>query len=162
MRCLLKLRLCFVALAGLLLAACGTTGTYQVPASATGNYPPAVYAHRVGGTDVEIYWNCSQPEPGVVEMHGVVQNVGGRDVKFMELNLVGVGPGDSSVSQATVSLPAIDLGSYGNSPFHLQVRTIGSEARFDLYYQYYLGSGLSPLIRNFVRDACSQTQHLAH
>ncbi len=159
MQCVLKRQLWYMVGAGFLLAACGATGTYQVPASGPGNYPPAVYSHRVGGADVEIYWNCSQPEPGLVEMDGVVRNIGGRDVKFMRLNLVGVGPRDSSVSQGNVSLPDIRLGSYGDSPFRVQVRTIGSEARFDLYYQYDIGTGLSPTRYNLARDVCSETQH---
>ena len=162
MRCVLKTQpWCLVAM-GLLLAACATTGTFRVPASGPGNYPPVVYAHRVGGEDVEIYWNCTQPEPGLVEIDGVVQNVGGRDVKFMELNLVGVDSRDYSVSEATTALPEIDLTINETSPFQMRLRAIGSEVRFDLYYQYYSSSRTGFPHRNFARDACSPAQHLVH
>jgi len=146
---------------GLLLAACSTTGPLGVPASGPTNYPPANFTHRVSTADVDVFWNCTQPESGLVEVDGVVQNTGGRDVKFMELNLVGVDPRNYSVSQATASLPDTVLSTNQISPFRMSFRTVGSEARFDLYYQYYPGPRRDAH-RNFARDACSPTLHLAH
>ncbi len=80
----------------------------------------------------------------------------------MELNLVGVDSQGGTVSQAATSLPDIAPWINQISPFHMRLQTVGSEVRFDLYYQYYPGTprfGLAQ--RNFVRDACSPTQHLA-
>ncbi len=159
-RWLLKPQLWYLMAMALGLAACSTLGTFRVPASGPGNYPPAVYTHRVGAANVEIYWNCTQPEPGVLEMDGVVQNIGGRTVNFMKLNLVGVGSQGGTVSQATTSLPDIALQINETSPFHMRLRTVGSEVRFDLYYHYYPGTQFGFSHRNFVRDACSPTQHL--
>ncbi len=161
MRCLLKPQVWCVLMTGLLYAACSPPGPYQVPASGPGSYPLAVYTHRVGTPDVLVYWNCTQPEPGVVQVDGVVQNTGGREVWYAEVNLVGADVRDASVSQASGSVPDATLITNQIAPFHLRLRTAGSERRLDLYYQYYLGSRLVRPIRNFARDACSPTQHLS-
>ncbi len=161
MRCLLKPQLWYAGMTVLFLAACSTTGAVQVPASGPGSYPPAVYTHRVATTDVLVYWNCTQPEPGVVEVDGVVQDIGSPQVRYLELNLVGADSRNSSVSQASASLSDAMLTTNQIAPFHLQLRPAGSERRLDLYYQYYLDSRLDFPIRNYARDVCSPTQHLA-
>jgi putative hemolysin len=159
-RWLLKTQLWYLMAMALSLSACSTAGTSRVLGLGPGSYPPAVYTHRVGSANVDIYWNCAQPEPGVLEMDGVVWNTGGRTVNFMKLNLVGADSHGGTVSQATTSLPDIALGINQISPFHMRVRTVGSEVRFDLYYEYYPGTEFGFSHRNFVRDACSPTQHL--
>jgi hypothetical protein len=152
-------------LTSLLLTACSTEGTFRVPASGPGNYPPLVFTHRVATPDVEVYWNCTRPEPGLVELDGVVHNVSGRDVRFVELNLLAVDPGGASSSQTTTSLPDIVLSINQTSPFRLRLRTSGSLERFDLYYQYRLGVGPGfPAFPDetqhfYARDVCSETQH---
>lgn len=103
-----------------------------------------------------------------MELDGVVQNIGGRDVRFVELNLVGVDSRGYSVSQTTTSLSDIVLSINQTSPFHLRLRPAGSEVRFDLYYQYRLGFGSGfPAFpdethRFYARDVCSETQHRVH
>lgn len=161
MRCLLKPQLRYAGMTVLFLAACSPMGAVQVPASGPGSYPPAVYTHRVATTDVLVYWNCTQPEPGVVEVDGVVQNVGSPEVRYPELNLVGVDSRNSSVSQASTSLSDAMVTTNQIAPFHLQLHPAGSEQRLDLYYQYFLDSRLDFPIRNYARDVCSPTQHLA-
>ncbi len=143
------------------LAACSTAGTFQAPASNPRN-SPAAYTHRVGTADVEIYWNCSRPAPNVLEMDGMVQNVGGRTVHFMELNLVGVDSRGDTVTQATASVPDTALWINQTSRFHMQLQAVGSEVRFDLYYKFYPGGPRFGFAhREYVWDACSPTQHLA-
>ncbi len=152
----------FLGVLSFCLAACSTAGTFQVPTSASEVTSPTVYTHRVGTADVEIYWNCSRPAPNVLEMDGVVQNVGGRTVHFMELNLVGVDSRGDTVTQATTSLPDTSLWINQTSRFHMQLQAVGSEVRFDLYYKYYPGGPRFGFAhREYVRDACSPTQHLA-
>ncbi len=150
-----------MVMGGLFLAACSTPGTSSPYASSPANYPPANYAHYVGSADLNVYWNCSQPEPGLVQVDGVVQDRGDRGVKFIELSLVGVNSRDGSVAQAKTSLPDTVLYTNQLSPFRLGLQTVGSEARFDLYYQYEKGPGFKT-VPNFARDACSPTQHLTH
>ncbi len=160
MREILKRQPWLLGVVSVCLAACSTVGTLQAPTSSPGN-SPAAYTHRVGTADVEIYWNCSRPAPNVLEMDGMVQNVGGRTVHFMKLNLVGVDPRGVTVTQATTSLPDIALWINQTSPFHMRLQTIGSEVRFDLYYKYYPGGPRFGFAhREYVRDACSPTQHL--
>lgn len=117
---------------------------------------------------MEVYWNCTRPEPGLLELDGVVQDVGGRDVRFVKLNLVGVDPRGYSVSQTTASLPDIVLHLNQTSPFHLRLRTAGNEARFDLYYRYQSGFGRGfsafpdATHHFYARDVCSEAQHRVH
>jgi hypothetical protein len=125
-----------------------------------------VFHHRVAAGDVEVYWDCTQAEPGLVEMDGVVHNFGGRDLRFVKLNLVSVDPKGSSVSQTTVELPDIVLSVNQTSPFHLGLRTVGTEVRFDLYYGYRVRSKPGPFgfppdeeRQFYARDVCSDAQH---
>lgn len=154
-----------LVVASLLLTACSTVGSFRVPASGPGNYPPLVFTHRVATPDVEVYWNCTHPEQGTLDMDGLVHNFGGREVRFVELNLVGVGPRGNTVSETTTSLPDIVLHLNQTSPFDLRLRTAGSETRFDLYYQYRLGFGSGfPAFpdethRFYARDVYSEAQH---
>ncbi len=164
MRWLPKPQLWFLVVTGL-LTACSTVGTFRVPAPGPGNYPPLVFTHRVATPDVEVYWNCTRPEQGTLDVDGVVHNFGGRDVRFVELDLVGVDARGHSVSEATTSLPIIVLHLNQTEPFHLRLRTAGSEVRFDLYYQYRsgIGSGFAAFPdgahRFYARDVCSETPH---
>jgi len=147
-----------------------------------GVYPPAAFSHRVSTAQVVLYWNCSRPEPGVLRLDGVVQSPYFSDVRFVEFELVGLDPQDAVVSHVTGDLPDIQLRTNQTSPFRLDLRTAGTEARFDLFYRYKsqgtlrsdgtrrvlaaatLGPEaqlLAQATRQFmVRDVCSETQHL--
>lgn len=144
--------------------------------------PSATLNHRVSNAQVVLYWNCTRPEPGVVRLDGVVYSPYFSDVQFMEFELVGLDPQDAVVSHVTGELPDILLRTNQTSPFRLDLRTAGTEARFDLFYRYksqgnlrsegsfpvLLASTLWPEARLLaqatsqfmVRDACSETQHL--
>jgi hypothetical protein len=155
-------RQCLVALLGLGVAACAVDGPTQ---SAPQIYPPAVFAHRVSTTDVSVYWNCTQPEPGALRVEGVVQNTGGGTVQYAEVEIVSVDARDRTI--ASVRTPVRDLAIQTSqiSPFQLGLRTVGAEARIDLYYEYHVrsllgfgGRQVSPQ-RFRARDVCSETQH---
>ena len=97
-------------------------------------YPPMAYAHRVGVREVTVYWNCS-PGPDEVRVEGVAQNTQGGEIKFLELELVGVDRRDHAVSSTTTALKDIILHTNQTSSFASQLKPAGTEARYDLYYQ---------------------------
>jgi hypothetical protein len=142
------------------LSACASPGTEPPP------YPPAAFEHRVSAADVSVFWNCTRPEPNVLQVDGVVQNISGRQVQFAEVQVVGVNAGDHAADSAKAAVRAISLQSNQRSPFLLQLRTLGDEVRFDMYYWYYVGGALGiraagqRQVQNMARDACSATQHL--
>jgi len=161
-------------LLGMGLSACAADGTWRPPAAST-LYPPAVFAHRVESSHVALYWNCTRPEPGVLRLEGVAQNPwSSQAVRFLELELVGVDARERTVSEAAAAVPDFLLHTNQISPFRLDVRTVGSEVRFDLFYQYRFqenggrfvagAPGSAPRIlaqtqRFMARDVCSETQH---
>ncbi len=147
-------------LVALTLAACSPQGPYRPLAAQPPIYPQAVFAHRVSSPDVDIYWNCTRPEEGLLRVNGVAQNTGGREVRFLELQLEGVDAKDRNIVEAAAAVPDIVLYTNQMSPFELDLRTVGSEVRYDLFYQYSIGSRLSKQDIPFMaRDICSETQH---
>jgi hypothetical protein len=158
------------------LSACAESGGLRMPAAESAIYPPAIFAHRVESSHVAIYWNCERPEPGVLRVQGVAHNPWSQqDVRFLELDLVGVDAREQSVSQASTALADYLLRTNQISPFQLDLRTQGTEVRFDLYYRYRFqdnGGRLlagplvdaprmlaQPTIQFMARDICSETQH---
>ena len=136
--------------------------------------PPEAFQHGVSSSHVELYWTCSAPAPGVLEVDGIAQNRwAAQEVRFLEFDLVGVNDRDRTVSDARADLPAILLHTNEVSPFRLTLKTAGTEARYDLYYQYLFNEGdltsaLEPapvqlfaqqLQRFMARDACGSHQH---
>lgn len=175
MKCVRKIRAGLLALAGVSISACAADGTWRFTAAEPGLYPPAVFSHRVGTPHVVLYWNCSRPEPGMLRVDGVAQNAGSpQAVRFLELELAGVDARERHVSQAAAALPDILLHTNQISPFRLDVRTEGSEVRFDLFYRYEFQENGHPVVvgaaagkfrlatqfqRFMARDVCSETQH---
>lgn len=161
--------------AGMALSGCAADGTLSLPAERPAIYPPAVYAHRVGTSHVVLYWNCARPEPGVLRVEGVAQQAGSmQDVRFLELDLVGVDAGERHVSQGGTSVPDILLHTNQVSPFRVELRTAGTEVRFDLFYRYHFQDDGRTIVsgpvmagsrpggqnqRFMARDVCSETQH---
>ena len=165
-------------LLGLGLSACAANGRVNLPAPAFAPYPPPGYAHTVE-THVALYWNCSRPEEGMLRLAGVAVNPWNtQPIRYLQFSLAGVDAHDGMVSQAEAEAGNILLGTMESTPFQLDLRTAGSEVRFDLYYQYryqenggreYLAGPLPPgslflaqEVHFMVRDACSPSQHLAH
>jgi len=145
--------------------------------------PSATLNHRVSNAQVVLYWNCTRPEVGVVRLDGVVYSPYFSDVRFIDFELVGLDSQDAVVSHVTGELPDNQLRTNQTSLFRLDLRTEGTESRFDLFYRYrsqgnLRSEGSLPALRVstlrpeanllaqattrqfMVRDACSETQHL--
>lgn len=134
--------------------------------------------HRVATAEVVLQWNCGQPAAGILRVEGVVQSPWqAQPIRFVELQVVGVDAQGHQTSEAAGKTRDIQIFTNQQSPFALDLRTTGTEARFDLYYQYIFtheyetamvagppmaASSLhAQTTTNVVRDACSATQHLA-
>ena len=98
--------------------------------------PLTAFPHRVGTTHVTLYWDCQHPEPGLLRLEGVAQNPYFSEVRSLELELVGVDAMGRVVSHAKAAIPEIVLRTRQYSAFRLDLRTVGKEVRFDLYYSY--------------------------
>lgn len=144
-----------------------------------GGASPDVFAHRVATSHVVLYWNCVGPAGGVLALEGVAQNLwSAQEVRFLELELVGVDRQGRGVSQGKGQAREILLRTGQTTSFRLELRPAGSEVRYDLFYQYqYLEpeemgamlvghpAGLPGLLaqatRFMARDVCSESQHRA-
>ena len=169
--------LLFLAAVG--LSACAAYGTLQVPAVASTPYPPPGFTHQGGNSQVELYWNCARPEPGILQVEGLAFNPWSQQpVGFLEFDVVGVDSRERAVSQAHGEARDFLLYTNQNTPFRLDLRTSGAEIRFDLFYQYRFQDrshrsldagpavGVPHLLAQrdqhfMVLDACSETQHRA-
>ncbi|MFB3819952.1 MAG: hypothetical protein ACE147_20030 [Candidatus Methylomirabilales bacterium] len=156
------------------LAACAPLGESQAPGASPRRVPvdpsPDAYSHRAGSARVVLYWNCVRPDPGTMRVQGLAHNPHLAEVRFLEFELVGVNDREATVSSARGSAGAVVIRTNQFSPFALDVKTAGSEVRYDLYYtfraQQILRSQLAaaaptgaPLLaqaeqRGFVRGAC--------
>ena len=150
-------RMQVLACVALIVSACAARGLETAPATV---YPPALYSQRVGTNDVTIYWSCTR-EATQVRFEGVVQNVRGGAVKFMELELAGADAHDRYISATTTALKDTVLQTSQFSPFVIQLRPAGGERRLDLFYRYQVESALGGDERPHFRalDVCSPAQH---
>jgi hypothetical protein len=177
MRRMAGIRTGLLVLLGMGLWGCAAGGTLLFPAMASTPYPPPGYAHRVESSHVALYWNCTQPEPGLLQLAGRAFNPwSDQPVRFLELELVGVDDREHTVSGAKAEAADLQIYTNQSTPFQLDLRTAGTEVRFDLYYQYRfqdrghnaIVAGPVPggsfrlaqqTIRSLARDVCSETQH---
>jgi hypothetical protein len=147
------------------LAACTAGGAGQSGPAQPPLYPPAVFAHRVSTTAVTVYWNCTHPEAGALYVEGVVQNTGPGEVRYAEVEIVSVDARDRTIASVRTAVPDVVIQTNQMSPFRLGLRTVGAEARIDLYYEYrarsVFGMGASQMSpeRFRARDVCSESQH---
>jgi hypothetical protein len=153
-------------LAGLPCAAllAGCAATAQVPA-------PAALDHRVWTSEIELAWRCTTAEPGTLRVEGVAVNRWAVEVRFVELELVGVDAEGRTVAATRGEAADILLHTKQASPFRLDLRVTGTEARHDLFYQYRhnpegFEAALAPVPyrlaqtqRFMVRDACAPARH---
>ncbi len=174
------LRVAFLCGVGLVLAACAPDGTLLQLPPPFAAYPPTGFKHTVQSSHVALYWNCTQPETASLRLEGLAFNpwMGGA-IRYLELEVEGVDAAAGSVSEGKAAARGIQIQTSQSSPFQIDLRTTGKEVRFDLYYQYQIDEGDGsngidasldwdgPVLfaeqnRRFsVRDACSDTQHLA-
>jgi hypothetical protein len=161
-----NVRVVLLLVLGLGLSACAAGEPRPAAMLGKTPWPPTEYRHTVSTTAIRQYWNCTRPEADVMR------------VKFLEWELVGVNKDGHTVSSATVESKAIQLFTFEYTTYQLDLRTTGSEVRFDLHYKYLFwdtgrdGHFVSSLdwdgpvlfaqqnTRFFVRDACSDTLHL--
>lgn len=170
------LRYMLVAVLVVEMAGCASI---QSPEMAGGQPPasPEAFAHRTASNHVVLYWNCARPTPEVLRVEGIAQNPWeSQEVRSLEFELVGVDAREHAVSEVTGEARDPGIGTNQTSPFLLDLRTVGSETRFDLYYDYQFSEGdqtdallagppmvasrLSPQGNRFlVWDVCSESQH---
>ncbi|MCX5733704.1 MAG: hypothetical protein NTW68_05200 [candidate division NC10 bacterium] len=174
-----SIRVAVLFVLGLALSACAADGTFKPLTSTSTPYPPSGYMHTVQTSHVVLYWNCAQPEAGVLRLEGAAYNPWmSAPVQYLEFELEGVDAMAGSVSEGKAAARDIQIHTNRSSPFQIDLRTTGKEVRYDLYYQYRMNDGQGgnrmdasldwdgPVLfaqqnRRFsVRDACSDTQHL--
>ena len=160
------------------LAGCAADGMRSSSMIGSEPYPPPGFSHRVASSHVELYWRCDRAEPGVMRVEGTARNPWySEDVRFLEFDLFGVDRDDRTVSSAHSTAPNFMLGTNQITRFAVALRTTGREARYDLVYRYRFsemeemdarlaGPPMRPrlaqsLVQYMVRDACSDSQHLA-
>jgi hypothetical protein len=181
----------FLVLLVISLAACATEGGPWLPFAEPTPYPPPGFAHEVSSPAVRLFWNCTRPAPGTLRLEGMAFNPwSGAEIRFLEFDLVGVDSRGYTVTATSAAARDLIFGMMGSTPFQLELRTTGSEVRFDLFYQYRyqepgdsgggehqasLSTGApsvrlvssTPFLlaqatqRFMVRDACSETMHRA-
>ena len=173
-----KIKGAFLLLLGVALSACAADGTLLQLPPPFAAYPPTGFKHTVQTSHVVLYWNCTQPEAGVLRLEGVAFNPWmSAPVQYLEFEVEGVDAGAGSVSEGKAAARDIQIHTNQSTPFQIDLRTTGKEVRHDLYYQYRMNEGEGkrmeasldwdgPVLfaqqnRRFsVRDACSDTQHL--
>ncbi len=157
------------------LSACASGGSASLAVPPRVPYPPPGYTHTVSTCAVALYWNCTQPEAGLLRLEGVAFNPwGDQPVQYLGFELAGVDSRDGTVSEAIAEARDSQIFDHQSTTFGLELRPTGREVRYDLYYQYQyqrnemvsgpMVAGAFPRfhgVRNLVRDACSPTQNLA-
>lgn len=148
----------------LLAAVLGASGC-ATPDTRTALPPVSAFAHRVSAGDLRVFWNCSRPEPDLLQVEGVVQNIGGGRVRFAEVEVVAVSAGGQTMGSARSAARDIVMQTNQRSPFQIQIRTAGEPARFDMFYSHFAreefrGLGSAPRrLQNRVRDICAAMEH---
>jgi hypothetical protein len=105
-----------------------TPQTAEVPRSL---YPVAAFSHRVGSTNVLLYWNCVRPEPDLLRLDGVVQNAYASEVRYPVFDLVAVDAEDRVISAAQATTEVIILRANQISPFRVDLRTTRKELQIE-------------------------------
>ena len=113
-------------------------GGWSGPLGDVTSYPPPGFTHEVGSSAVQLFWNCSRPQPDTLVLDGLAFNPwSASEVRDLEFRLVGVDAQGWSLAEATGEATYRLLGSMRSTPFQLVLRTSGGEARFDLFYRYH-------------------------
>jgi hypothetical protein len=101
------------------------------------------YAHKVTDGTVALYWNCSRPAPGLVRVAGVANNpYSPTPLEDLEFRLYGVNATGRNISRARADAKAYMIQTNAPSPFTIDLKPKGGEARFDLVYSYMLAGGI--------------------
>lgn len=169
----------FPLLLGVVLSGCTAGPTPTAFMLGAIQWPPTEYKHTISTPAIRQYWNCAQPAAGVMQLDGIAANLwNDQPIGYLEWELVGVDKNGYTVSDAKVSAQALKLYTNQYTKYQIELHTTGTEVRYDLYYKYQFfdrGHNImeaaldwdGPVLlaqqnqRNFVRDACSDSQHLA-
>jgi hypothetical protein len=132
------------------------------------------FAHRLGSAHVVLYWNCERPEAGRLQLDGIAQSPW-SEVRSLEFEFVGVDLRDRIISETKGEARDLVIRTNQVSPFRLNLRTVGSEVRFDLFYQHqFVPESMDALLagpptrgprlvaqadRFLVRDVCAEALH---
>ncbi len=128
--------------------------------------PPASFAHRAASPDIELFWNCSQPQPQAMKITGAARNSGKREVRSVSLTIRSLRTGDVPILLTAEALPEIILYAAGPSPFQIDLRLENAPSRIDISATYQvtpdLGapSSTGPQGSLIVEDACSPSRNL--
>jgi hypothetical protein len=171
------IRLALACVLGIALSACAADRSLTASGREPTPYPPPGYSHTVQSSHVALYWNCARPDAGIIQVNGLAFNPwSSQPVRYLELELVGVDSRERTVSEAGTKAQDIELLTNQSTPFQVNLRPMGGESRFDLYYRYVFQDGGrdgfiaslawdGPILfaqsqKQFrVRDACSETLH---
>jgi hypothetical protein len=97
------------------------------------------YAHQVTDGKVALYWNCTRPSPGVVQVQGVANNPWlAAPLEDLEFRLYGVSAQGYTMARARGSAKEYWIQTNAPSPFTLTIQTKGVAVKFDLGYSYML------------------------
>jgi hypothetical protein len=153
------------------LAACA-----QMASAPRVPYPPPGYEHRIQSSHVTLFWNCTLPDPGRLQIGGLAFNIwSSQPIRYLELEAVGVDGNERSVASMKTKADDIQIFTNESTPFRIDLPVAGSVSRIDLYYQYLFQEGDHAIIvssaasvpfrlaqgtvRFHVRDACNPSQH---
>jgi hypothetical protein len=168
-----------MALHVLLLVTVALVGTSCVAVDTSGpGAAPVPFTHRAANSEVVLLWNCLQPTSGVLRVKGVARSPWlAQPIRYLELWVVGLDAQGRQTAEAAGKAQDVQIFTNQQSPFQVDLRTTGTEVRFDLYYQYLFNYEYDtamlagpPMVgprryaqtnTNMVRDACSLSQHLA-
>ena len=120
----------WVALAAiaLSLAACTVVAGLQ---------PVDGFAHKAIRWDIELYWNCVRPEPGLLHVEGVaISTYFQAPIQDLTFRLDGVDAQGASVSRVEGAGRDYLIPLMGQTPYRLILQTVGTEVRFDLTYSF--------------------------
>jgi hypothetical protein len=130
---------------------------------------PERFAHYVSDSTIVLTWNCTNPEPGVLRVQGMVRNPWyATPVTNLNFQLFGVNDKNQDISRMNGTPRDYLIRNSGPSPFALDLKLSGEEKRYDLVYYYWLGpggggfgkdEGRPGTVQNFARNICEQHQN---
>ncbi len=127
-------------------------------------YQPVAFAHRIVSEDVEIFWNCSRPQPSLLRVDGIAKNDGKGEVHLLQLELHDVDRLTGTILQSASAVSDIILHPDIFSPIQVELQPATAEGQVDLLYTYRITSlGIIQTTNTdkeiMARDACSATQY---
>jgi len=99
------------------------------------------YAHQVTDGTVALYWNCSRPSPGIVQIQGVANNPWMvAPLEDLVLRFYGYSAQGATVVRASTMPKEYWINTNAPSPFTVNLQTKGAVAKVDLAYSYLLAN----------------------